>query len=150
MSRTYQEAATKLITQAVDLLTMNTKIDGSYYSLNTAMALASAAGLTVGQMFNPGPVTAVAKQQIANLVEGYKQMDQTGTILANDINAINEQALMQQTRVQSLNQAWDGFISNMTGVTSSVAGLYTDLTTIGNVTETATSKIQAFSRVTPG
>ena len=143
---TYTDAQNKLIGQAVDLLTMNTKIDGSYYSLNTAMALASAAGLTVGQMFNSqGQMTAVAKQQIANLVEGYKQMDQTGNTLANDINAINEQMLMQQTKVQSLNQAWDGFISNMTGVSGSVAGLYNNISQLGNLAPTIGSKITAFS-----
>ena len=132
--------------QAVDLLTMNTKIDGSYYSLNTAMALASAAGVTVGQMFNSqGQMTAVAKQQIANLVEGYKQMDQTGTTLSNDINAINEQMLMQQTKVQSLNQAWDGFISQMTSVSAGVAGLYNNLSQLGNLAPTVGSKISAFS-----
>ena len=148
---TYTTAINKLIAQAVNILTMNTKIDGSYYSLSEAMALAGAAGLTVGQAFNKqGQMTAVAKQQIANLVEGYKQMDQTGTTLSNDINAINEQMLMQQTKVQSLNQAWDGFIKNMTGVSSSVAGLYTDLTTIGNVTEVAKNKIRAFSQGAQG
>ena len=143
---TYTDAQNKLIGQAVDLLTMNTKIDGSYYSLNTAMALASAAGLTVGQMFNSqGQMTAVAKQQIANLVEGYKQMDQSGTVLSNDINAINEQMLMQQTKVQALSQAWDGFISNMTSVSAGVAGLYNNLSQLGNLAPTVGSKISAFS-----
>ena len=62
------------------------------------MALASAAGgdRRADVQVN-GQLTPVATQQIANLVEGYKQMDQTGTTLANDINAINEQTLMQQT-----------------------------------------------------
>ena len=149
-SKTYQSASATMISQAVDLLTMNTRIGGTWYSLNTAMGLAGAAGLTVGQMFQKnGQLTAVAAQQILDLVDGYKEMDQTGTTLSNDINAINEQALIQQTRVQALNQAWDGFITQMTGVTSATATLYTDLSTIGNVTLSgATSKISAFMKQT--
>lgn len=148
---TYQAAIAGQVGQAVDILSLNTKIGGSYYSLSTAMALAAAAGVNVGSAFNKqGQMAPQAKQQVLDLIEGYKEMDQTGTTLANDINAVSEQALMQQTDVSKLNQAWDGFISDMTGVSSSVASLYTDLTTIGNVTEVATSKIQAFSQGNTG
>ena len=113
---TYGSAIERLTTQAGDILGANTKIDGSYYFRQHRHGLAGAAGLTVGQAFNKqGQLTAIAKQQIEDLIEGYKEMDQTGSTLANDINAINEQALMQQTDVSKLNQAWDGFISDMTG-----------------------------------
>jgi hypothetical protein len=148
---TYSSAIQRLTTQAGEILGANVKVGSSYATVSEAMALATAAGLNVGTAFQKdGQLTAVANQQIQDLIAGYKEMDQTGTTLANDINAVNEQALMQQTRVQALNQAWDGFISQMTGVSSSVASLYTDLTTIGNVTEVATSKIQAFSQGNTG
>ncbi len=139
-----------VITEA-NLLGMNTKVNGSYQSLADTMALATAAGVTVGQMFNKdGSLSAVAAQQIKNLIAGYQNMAQTGGILAADINAVNVQTLEQQTDVSKLNQAWDSFLSTVTGGTSSLAGLNTDLTTIGNVTTSATSKIAAFSQQSQG
>ena len=148
---TYHSAIEQLTTQAGEILGANVKVGNSYVSVSEAMGLADAAGLNVGTAFQKnGQLTAQANQQIQDLIAGYKEMDQTGSTLSNDINAINEQMLMQQTDVSKLNQAWDGFISDMTGVSSSVASLYTDLTTIGNVTETATSKIQAFSQGNTG
>ena len=144
---TYSQANTQLVTTLVNLMSTNVKVGNTYAGLTETMALADAAGVKVGQMFNKnGTLSAVAAQAIQNLIRGYTEMDQTGTTLANDMNVINEQALMQQTDVSKLNQAWDGFISQMTGVSSSVAGLYTDIQTLGNVTLTAHSKITAFSQ----
>ena len=148
---TYQSAINQLVTQAVNVLSMNTRLGGSYYSLYTAMGLANAAGLTMGQAFTKqGQLTKIAVQQIDDMIAGYREMDQTGTTLANDINAVSVQAEMQQTKVSALNQAWDAFMSDVTGGTSALTSLYSDLTTIGNVTEVATSKITAFSQGNTG
>lgn len=147
----HQNEVNKLVMTQAELLGMNTHINGSYYSLSGAIGLASAAGVHMNQMFNSqGNLSAIALQMIKNLINGYQMMAQTGTILANDMNAVDVQTLMQQTRVQQLNQAWDSFLSTVTGGTGALGSLNSDLTTIGNVALTATSKIQAFGQQAGG
>lgn len=147
----YRAALTKMMSQLVDLVTVDTTFQGHTYTLATTLALATAAGVDMNHMFDAqGHLTATARQQIINLIQGYQDMAQTGSVLANDINAVTVQTLMQQTRVQQLNSAWDSFLQTATGGTSALAGLNSQLETIGNVTQTATSQVRAFSQGNQG
>lgn len=144
----YQDEEAREIMQMTQVLSMNTKIGGTYYTLSEAIGLASAAGVNMNKAFDAqGRLTRVAAQQIQNLLLGYKAMVQTGTILAQDINAVDVQTLEQQTKVQQLNQAWDSFIQTVTGGTSAIAALSDDLQQLGNVADPAglTKKISAFA-----
>jgi hypothetical protein len=143
----YQQGISGIIGQEVQLLGWNGKIGGTYYSLSEAIGLASAAGVRMNQMFDSqGNLSRIAEQMIKNLINGYSMMAQTGTVLANDIDAINVQTLMQQTDVQKLNGAWDSFLKMVTGGTSALGSFNSDLSTIGNVALQATAKIQAFGQ----
>jgi acetolactate synthase small subunit len=147
----YQQELNKLVTAIVDTMGMSTKFDGTTFTLTQTIGLATAAGLNLNTAFNKqGQLTALAAQQINNLVTGYKAMDQTGGVLYEDINAINVQTLTQQTDVSKLNSAWDSYIQTITGGTDSLGTFYDTLQTIGNVTVTATSKITALSQGSQG
>ena len=114
-------------------------------SLAGGMALADAAGVKlVKGITGQGQAAQIARQQIANLVTGYKAMDQVGGILNNDMNALAAQTGLADTKVQGLNQAWDQFLSNATGLTSSFAGLKTDIGEINNAITTSGTKFDVF------
>jgi hypothetical protein len=143
---TYQGEINKLTTQIVDASAMTTKFEGNTYTLYQTMGLANAAGLNLNNAFNAqGHLTALATQEINNLVVGYRAMDQTGTALYSDIQALNVQTLVQQTDVSKLNDAWDSYIQMLTGMTSSTGQFLDDMMSIGNVTTTASTKVQALS-----
>ena len=109
------------------------------------MALADAAGVKLAKgITGQGQAAQIARQQIANLVNGYKAMDQAGGILNNDMNALAAQTGLADTKVQGLNQAWDQFLSNATGLTGSFAGLNTDIGEINNAITTAGTKFDVF------
>ena len=136
----------KLVTQ------LGTVASGAQYlsktygtSLAGGMALADAAGVKlVKGITGQGQAAQIARQQIANLVTGYKAMDQVGGILNNDMNALAAQTGLADTKVQGLNQAWDQFLSNATGLTSSFAGLKTDIGEINNAITTSGTKFDVF------
>src|SRR5580704_4192459 len=114
-------------------------------SLAGGMALADAAGVKlVKGITGQGQAAQIARQQIANLVTGYKAMDQVGGTLNNDMNALAAQAGLADTKVSGLNQAWDQFLSNATGLTSSFAGLKTDIGEINNAITTSGKKFDVF------
>jgi acetolactate synthase small subunit len=147
----YRAQYTKLIGELVDSLSITTRFDGVTYTLAQTIGLASAAGLNLNSAFNAqGHLTAVAAQQIQDLISGYRAMDQVGGVLNEDIQAVNVQTLVQQTRVSSLNAAWDSYITMLTGGTSGLGSFLDALQTIGNVTEVAKSKIQALSQGSQG
>lgn len=146
--KTYQDEYTSLIDKIVDALAMSTKFDGQTYNLAQTMGLATAAGLNLNTAFGKnGQLTAVAAQEVENLVVGYKAMDQSGGQLYTDIQAINVETLLQQTRVTQLNQAWDQYMQQLTGGTGGLASLISDLQQMGNVSiPTATKKFSEFSQ----
>jgi hypothetical protein len=114
-------------------------------NLATAEALADVAGVKLAKGITGTSTAAMqARAEVAGLVAGYKAMDQTGGILANDMNALAAQTGLADTKVSSLNQAWDQFLSNTTGLTSNFAGLKTDIGEINNAITTAGTKFDVF------
>lgn len=104
-------------------------------SLAGGLTLADMAGIKLNSSLQSnGKLTQQASQQIKNLLTGYTKMDQVGGILGADINATNIELGIQDSRVQTLNQAWDTFVSNATALTSTFSGLMTDVQQLTNVT----------------
>ena len=60
------------------------------------------------------------------------------------MNALAASAGLQNTKVSQLNQAWDQFLSNATGLTGGIAGLNTDIGEINNAITTAGTKFDVF------
>ena len=114
-------------------------------NLVQGLGLADAAGVKLANtQVILGKNMNQAGAQVTALVQGYKAMDQTGGILGNDMNALAASAGLQNTKVSSLNQAWDQFLSNATGLTGGIAGLNTDIGEINNAITTAGTKFDVF------
>ena len=114
-------------------------------NLATAEALADVAGIKLNKGILGNSAAAMqARAEVEGLVQGYKAMDQVGGTLGNDMNALAAQTGLADTKVSSLNQAWDQFLSNATGLTSSFAGLKTDIGEINNAVTTAGTKFDVF------
>jgi len=115
-------------------------------NLTQSMALADLAGVNLGTtQVKLGKDINQAGIQVESLVNGYRQMSQTGGVLNNDLNAVAVSAGLQQTKVQQLNQAWDQFMANATGLTSSFAAFVTDIGEINNAITTAGTRFRIFS-----
>ena len=78
-------------------------------------------------------------------MQGYKAMDQVGGAIGADMNVLAIQSGLAGTKVSQLNQAWDQFIQNSTGLTSSLSSLNLDLTEVGNVGVKVGGKFEVFS-----
>jgi hypothetical protein len=114
-------------------------------SMAQALGLADIAGVNLSTTtVRFGKDANQAGIQIEALVQGYQRMDQVGGILGNDMNAVAAAAGLQNTKVSSLNQAWDQFLSNATGLTSGIAGLNTDIGQINNAITTAGTRFTVF------
>ena len=115
-------------------------------TLPQAMGVASMAGVDLTKSIQGNSSAAViARQQITNLLTGYQAMDQTGSILAEDINAVNFGLQLQGTEVSKLNQGWDTYISTLTGGTSALGSFNTDLQQMGNAVDNSTKAFHNFS-----
>jgi SLT domain-containing protein len=121
------------------------------YGVNftAALGLADAANVKLANGFvGSSNAEKVAQQEIANLYDAYKAMDQTGSTLSNTMQAIGIQAGLQATKVSQVNSAWDNFMSNATGLTGSFSQLNLDLQQMGNIAPAVGAKITAFSGAT--
>ena len=84
--------------------------------LTGAMALAHLAGVNLNQLLSTdNKVWAAAVQQIAGVVQGYANMGQGATQLANDINVLTVVQSDQLKNVQTLNSAFDEFTKIVSG-----------------------------------
>jgi hypothetical protein len=143
---TYSDTSAKMIGQSIDIIGAGEKISSQFkLSLPAAFLAADQAGLQVGSMFQKnGEITATALQQVENYLAGYRAMSGTAGALSNNIDAVNVQIGLQDSKVAQLNQAWDQFIANATGGTSAWASLQDDLQQLGNTSGVVGDKISAF------
>jgi hypothetical protein len=143
----YSAAQQKLIGQFLDAQQAAEYVAKTYsVSLTSAYSMMDNAGLNLNTMFTKqGQLTAVAKQQIANLALGYQDMTGPSGALGNSINAVNAQLGLQGTKLSSVNSAWDQFLSNASGGTDAFASLESDLETMGNVTTSLNEQVSAFN-----
>ena len=143
----YSGTSSTMIKQSVGLIDAGEKISSQFkISLPAAFEAADMAGVKVGTMFQKnGQISAVALQQIQNFIDGYRVMSGNATALGNNINAVNVQLGLQNTKVGQLNQAWDQFTANATGGTSAWAAFNNDLQQMGDTAGVVGNKITAFS-----
>ena len=144
---TYASASDTMIKQGVDIIGAGEKISSQFkISLPAAFEAADMAGVKVGQMFQQnGQISATALQQIQNYIDGYKVMSGSAGALSANINAVDVQLGLQNTRVSQLNQAWDQFTANTVGGTAAWASFNDDLQQMGNTAGVVGAKITAFS-----
>ena len=140
----------KLMGQGANVIDGAEKISRAYgTNFAQSLALADVAGVKLANtQITLGKNANVAGAQIEGLVAGYSRLDQVGGALGTDMNALAIQSGLAGTRVSSLNQALDQFVSNSTSVTSSLATMNQDLTEIGNTGVAVGGKFEAFSGTT--
>ena len=103
------------------LLTVTTRLGGVAKAYGTdglagAMALANLAGVKVDQLLSSDKsVWAGALAQIDGVVQGYQNMGQGSTQLANDINVLTIAQSDQLKNMQTLNSAFDTFTQIVSG-----------------------------------
>lgn len=103
-----------------------------------AMALASIAGVKVDQLLSKDKtVWAAALQQIDGVVQGYQNMGQGSTQLANDINVLTISQSDQLKNMQTLNSAFDQFTQIVSGPIDSFLTLANTLKRFGNDSQAA-------------
>lgn len=112
----------------------------------SALAMADMAGVKlVNGLLGQSDAARQARLQLASMVDAYQRLDQSGTTLANTMDAINIQAGLQASKVSQVNQAWDNFIQMSAGLTGTFAQFNADLQQMGNVAPAVGSRIRAFS-----
>lgn len=94
-----------------------------------ALLLANAAGVNLQQaMAKNSTAFKIAVQQILNMEQGYRAMGASSDALGKDMTAVAIQAGLQNTQVQKLTQAWQAYLSLLTGGTSALAGFEQQIT----------------------
>jgi cell wall-associated NlpC family hydrolase len=88
----------------------------AYGGTRNAVALLTAAGVTQQEWQDKSAEGwAILTQKINGTLAGYKAMGQQGGTLGNDLQVMDRAITDQYQAMQKLNQAWDQFISDLTG-----------------------------------
>lgn len=137
----------QLVTEGANTISNAAAISKEYgINYSAALGLADVAGVKLDNTtVKFGSDASDAGLKIQGLVAGYGALSQSGTTLANSMNAVTIEAGIQGSQITKVNQAWDQFITMSTSLTSSFAQLNDDLQQMGNVAATAGSKISALS-----
>jgi hypothetical protein len=99
-----------------------------------ALELGTQAGVQWDQGI--GRMSAAAdinRLKVLDLMAGYKAMGQSAGAVGMDMTAIAIQSGLQTTKIQQLTQAWDSYMSLLTGGTNSLATYEQGLKNIGTV-----------------
>jgi SLT domain-containing protein len=100
-----------------------------------AINLATMAGVHVAEgITGQSRQAQILRFQIASLVAGYVAMGQPIGVVGRDMNALAVSEMLQQSKVQQLNSAWDTFMSTLTGGTSDLAQFEQGLTNLSTGT----------------
>ena len=111
-------------------------------SLPGALALAQQAGVKLQDgILGQGRAATLARLEVASLVQGYEAMGQPANAIGNDMSAVAVQSGLAATKISQLNQAWDQFMSNVTGGTGGLADFETSLSNIGSVAGTVKNNL---------
>ena len=98
-----------------------------------AETLAQEAGVNLQHALTGSSEAArIARQQIANLVTGLGAMSAPAGVVGNDMEALGIQSQLAGTKVSQLNQAWDAWISSVTGSMSDFSQVQTALQGMGS------------------
>jgi hypothetical protein len=148
----YNQASKQTAEQEGNAISAITALSQQYgVTMPEALALANTAGLKLGtSLTNNGRLTATAATEVGALVQGYQVMSGSALGLGNNVAAVNAQLGLQGSQLSKVNGAWDQFLANAIGGTEAYATLNDDISTMGNVTTDATSKIESFSQQSQG
>jgi hypothetical protein len=117
-----------------------------HISLTAAMALATAANVNLAAgITGTGEAADVARIKIMDLVQGYQSMGAPIGAVGNDILALGIQSGLAGTKVEQLEQAWQQFMTNLTGGTTGLAdfeqGLKGIQTAVASVSDNLSSGV---------
>ena len=79
------------------------------FSFSQSMGLMDLAGVKQSDTF------AVMRTKVNDLIKGYQDMSVQGGILANSVNAVTFQTMLQDSHVATLTGAWDTFFQTVSG-----------------------------------
>lgn len=109
-----------------------------------AIELADQAGVKLNQTLTKQG-WAIAQIQIASLVRGYQDMGQSAGVVGRDMTALAIQSGLAGSKMTQLNQAWDQFMSNVTGGTGGLAGFETALKGMTGASATFAASLTSFT-----
>ena len=142
-TRTYTAAQRQMAQQFVNVGAGATYLANTYHtSLLGAMVLADAAGVKLASgILGTGQAAVIARIKIMDLVQGYIAMGQPAGAVGADMTALAIQSGLAATKVAALNQAWDQFMSNLTGGTAGLAAFAQSMANIGTVVGNVTNNL---------
>ena len=106
-----------------------------HLSLPAAMELATQAGVKLtSNITGQGEAAEEARDKIEGLVLGYQDMGAPMSQVGNDMLALAIQSGEQGTKVQQVTQAWQNYMSLLTGGTSDLASFQQAMQNITNIT----------------
>jgi chemotaxis protein histidine kinase CheA len=102
-------------------------LSGAYHvSSGAAAQMAQEAGVNLSDgLIRLGAHANIAGQQIENFVKGLGAMSAPAGVVGNDMEALGIQSQLAGTKVSQLNQAWDAWMSSVTGSMSSFSQVQT-------------------------
>ncbi len=116
LNRQYQQGLTSLTSQAQLVSGRVGDLTKEFGSQTAAMGILNLAGITSAQITDTNTQHwAEATIQIEATVAAYKMMGQQAGQLGNDLDVVGRTATQQYKAIQSLNQAWGQFITDVTG-----------------------------------
>jgi hypothetical protein len=143
---TYTAAQQQLQHQTANVATGAAYLASTYHtSLIGAMELATTAGVHLVQgITGTGQAAAVARLQIADLVQGYRAMGTPVGLVGKYMDAMAIQAGLAGTQMSKVSQAFDQLVQNITGGTASLGSMVESIHNIGAVTQSANGKLGEF------
>ena len=94
------------------------------YTFQQSLGLMDLAGVKQSDSF------VVMRAKVDNLIQGYKDMSVTGGVLANSVNAVTFQVMLQDSHVQNLMDGWSSFFGVVTSGLNSYLGVAAALNTL--------------------
>jgi hypothetical protein len=143
---TYTAAQQQLQHQTANVATGAAYLASTYHtSLIGAMELATTAGVKlVSGITGTGQAAAIARLQIADLVQGYRAMGTPVGLVGKYMDAMAIQAGLAGTQMSKVSQAFDQLVQNITGGTASLGSMVESIHNIGAVTQSANGKLGEF------
>jgi hypothetical protein len=107
-----------------------------------ALVLGTQAGVQwdqgIGKMSAAAEINLI---KVQNLIAGYRAMGQPVGAVGTDMTALAIQAGLQSSKIQQLTQAWQGYMTLLTGGTNSLATFEQGLSNIGTVAASAAGRL---------
>jgi hypothetical protein len=121
--------------------------------LGVSLTHASSGGFTFAQALGvmdmagvrAGDSVQLMEQKVQNLIRGYTNLTAKGPMLNNAINAVTFSTELQNTQARNLNNAWDTFLSTISGGISGEVSFSQSLITMDRAAKINTSSLGLLS-----